>query len=558
MNDVHLITVQVNGERREVAVEARRTLADVLRHDLGYTGTHLGCEHGICGACTVLVDGEPTRACLVFGVQADDCEIETVEGLADGDEPQHAPGGVRGQPRPAVRLLHARVPDARDRAAAREPRPERRGDPRGDGVEPVPLHRLPGRSSRPSAQAGRRAPGGLSGGGAPPRGRPPAARRRALRRRRRPPGAAVDAGRALVRRARAARWRSTPSGARELPGVHAVLSAADLPDLPSIPVRLGPFEEDLDAFLQPVLARDRVRYVGEPVAVVCAEDPYLAEDAEELVAVEYEELEPVLDALAGEPCTVLRRGFGDVGGAFAEAARVVALEVQVGRHCAVPLETRGLVAEHHPATASPSGARRRSRTSTAASWPPRSACRRSTFRSGARTPAAASACAGSSTPRTCSSPYLARALGRPVKWIEDRAEHLVATNHSREQRHRLEAAFDEEGRLLALRDELWHDNGAYLRTHGVVVPELTLSDAARALPRAGLRGHRARRAHEQDAVRHLPRAGALRGHLRPRAAARRRGRGAGGRPPSSCAGATCCGRRSCRTSGRSPCSATTS
>ena len=72
-------------------------------------------------------------------------------------------------------------------------------------------------------------------------------------------------------------------------------------------------------------------------------------------------------------------------------------------------------------------------------------------------------------------PYLARALGRPVKWIEDRAEHLVATNHSREQLHRLEAAFDDEHRLLALRDELWHDNGAYLRTHGVVVPELTLS-----------------------------------------------------------------------------------
>jgi aerobic-type carbon monoxide dehydrogenase small subunit (CoxS/CutS family) len=85
VSDPHLISITVNGERHEVAVEARRTLADVLRHDLGYTGTHLGCEHGICGACTVLVDGAPTRACLVFGVQADDCEVETVEGLADGD-----------------------------------------------------------------------------------------------------------------------------------------------------------------------------------------------------------------------------------------------------------------------------------------------------------------------------------------------------------------------------------------------------------------------------------------------------------------------------------------
>ena len=85
MSDVHLVSITVNDERHEVAVEARRTLADVLRHDLGYTGTHLGCEHGICGACTVLVDGAPTRSCLVFGVQADDCAVETVEGLADGD-----------------------------------------------------------------------------------------------------------------------------------------------------------------------------------------------------------------------------------------------------------------------------------------------------------------------------------------------------------------------------------------------------------------------------------------------------------------------------------------
>ena len=85
MSDAHLIALTVNGTRHEIAVEARRTLADVLRHDLGYTGTHLGCEHGICGACTVLLDGQPTRSCLVFGVQADDAEIETVEGLAGDD-----------------------------------------------------------------------------------------------------------------------------------------------------------------------------------------------------------------------------------------------------------------------------------------------------------------------------------------------------------------------------------------------------------------------------------------------------------------------------------------
>ncbi|MBB5157789.1 (2Fe-2S)-binding protein [Saccharopolyspora phatthalungensis] len=85
MKDQHLINVTVNGAEHEVLVESRRTLADVLRHDLGYTGTHLGCEHGICGACTILVDGTPARACLMFGVQADGAEVRTVEGLADGD-----------------------------------------------------------------------------------------------------------------------------------------------------------------------------------------------------------------------------------------------------------------------------------------------------------------------------------------------------------------------------------------------------------------------------------------------------------------------------------------
>jgi aerobic-type carbon monoxide dehydrogenase small subunit (CoxS/CutS family) len=85
MKDMHQISVQVNGRHHELAVEARRTLADVLRHDLGYTGTHLGCEHGICGACTVILDGQPARACLVFGVQADGGSVLTVEGLADGE-----------------------------------------------------------------------------------------------------------------------------------------------------------------------------------------------------------------------------------------------------------------------------------------------------------------------------------------------------------------------------------------------------------------------------------------------------------------------------------------
>ena len=86
MTDKHQVRLRVNGTDHELLVEARRTLADMLRHDLGYTGTNVGCEHGICGACTVRLDGAPVRSCLVFGVQADGAEVRTVEGLADGDE----------------------------------------------------------------------------------------------------------------------------------------------------------------------------------------------------------------------------------------------------------------------------------------------------------------------------------------------------------------------------------------------------------------------------------------------------------------------------------------
>jgi carbon-monoxide dehydrogenase small subunit len=76
------ITVAVNGDRHRVTVEHRRSLADFLREDCALTGTHLGCEHGVCGACTVLLDGEPVRACLVLAVQADGHEVTTIEGLA--------------------------------------------------------------------------------------------------------------------------------------------------------------------------------------------------------------------------------------------------------------------------------------------------------------------------------------------------------------------------------------------------------------------------------------------------------------------------------------------
>jgi aerobic carbon-monoxide dehydrogenase small subunit len=84
MNEI-TVTLRVNGEQREATVEPRMTLADMLREKLHLTGTHLGCEHGVCGACTVLVDGAAVRSCLAFGVQVDGAEVTTVEGLAGPD-----------------------------------------------------------------------------------------------------------------------------------------------------------------------------------------------------------------------------------------------------------------------------------------------------------------------------------------------------------------------------------------------------------------------------------------------------------------------------------------
>jgi carbon-monoxide dehydrogenase small subunit len=83
------VSLRVNGEQHEVSVEARRTLSDVIRDDIGLTGTHLGCEHGVCGACTVLVDGEPARSCLMLAAQADGAELTTIEGLAGPDGTLH-------------------------------------------------------------------------------------------------------------------------------------------------------------------------------------------------------------------------------------------------------------------------------------------------------------------------------------------------------------------------------------------------------------------------------------------------------------------------------------
>ena len=132
-------------------------------------------------------------------------------------------------------------------------------------------------------------------------------------------------------------------------------------------------------------------------------------------------------------------------------------------------------------------------------------------------------------------PWLALRTDRPVKWIEDRSEHLVATNHSRHQIHAIEAAFDDRHRLLAIADEVWHDTGAYIRTHGGG-RRPHAQHAARSVPRARVPRHRARGAHRPNPLRDLPRPGSVRGDLRPRTAprsGRRRARARSARHPAA-------------------------
>jgi CO/xanthine dehydrogenase Mo-binding subunit len=144
------------------------------------------------------------------------------------------------------------------------------------------------------------------------------------------------------------------AAARATPGVHAVWTAADVADIPPIDFRLSKIA-GLDGYRQRVLASGRVRYVGDPVAAVFAEDPYLAEDVADLVALELEELPALLraDQEPGEfepgrstEAGVVRKEYGDVDAAFRNAHATVSLELRVGRHSGVPLETRGAIGRY--------------------------------------------------------------------------------------------------------------------------------------------------------------------------------------------------------------------
>src|SRR5262245_36614977 len=251
------------------------------------------------------------------------------------------------------------------------------------------------------------------------------------------------------------------TAARAVPGVVAVWTAGDIAYVPPIDFREGRIPA-FEPYRQPVLATEKVRYVGEPVAAVFADDPYIAEDAADLVSIEIEEM-PTLLAADEEPgefspgrsteVSIIRQGYGEVDAVLRSAPIVVELELAIGRHSGVPLEARGAIGRYD-------AARDILELHGAAKVPHRN--RELLARIFARAPSSIHVheshvgggfgIRGEIYPEDVLVCVAAMRLNRPVKWIEDRREHLIAANHSRQQLHRLRAAVDGEGRILAIDD----------------------------------------------------------------------------------------------------------
>jgi carbon-monoxide dehydrogenase large subunit len=272
------------------------------------------------------------------------------------------------------------------------------------------------------------------------------------------------------------------SAALQLPGVHSVITGADMHGGPPIiPMRLQPLPE-FKPFEQPVIAHDKVRYVGEPIAVVLADSVAIGEDALEAIEVEIEELPAVADwqtaaknqsLLFEKPATnrslVFQARKGDADAAFTNAPYVRREHLRTGRHYGLTMEPRGVMAEWDDANGklTVSGAAKvpffNRRILSAQIGLPVEQIEMIENDVGGGYGAR-----GEFYPEDFLIPFAARHVKRPVKWIEDRRENLMSMNHAREEECDLEIACARDGTILAIRGEIHTDMGAYMRTNGAV------------------------------------------------------------------------------------------
>jgi carbon-monoxide dehydrogenase large subunit len=477
MSEQIKVEMTVNGQRRDAVTTPRTTLADFLRSDCGLTATHLGCEQGVCGACTVSMDGATVLSCLILAVQADGAEIRTAEGLlgpdgalpplADALQAEHGiqcgyctPGILmRGtellaeQPDPAEVEIRAglcgnlcrctgytNVVKAVARAAAGAATPKPATDQAPRRREDVRLLNGSGEFVDDVA--------------------PPGTLHAAFLR------STVASGRVV---------RLDAGAARALDGVVAVLTAADL-NPHAGPMQPTPRLDDDDPRLLP-LATDRVHFAGEPLALVVARDRYAAEDALELIEVEIEAGHPVLDpqAAASDEAPLVYPEAGSnvctelvspvrprLRRTLDEAPHVVRATCHQQRQANAPLETRGVVASYDPETGE-----LWAHISTQNPHESKLAMSRVTGVPVDQVRVASRDVGGSFGQKFWTGrdeltvTLAARVLGGTIKWIEDGRENFTACTHARGDVGTGTFALDEDGRFLGTYLDHVEDTGAY-------------------------------------------------------------------------------------------------
>ena len=377
------ITLTVNGEPSPRRVEARKTLVDFLREDLGLTGSHVGCEHGVCGACTVRVDGEIVRGCLMLAVQCDGAKVETIEGLSDSGELADLQAAF--EQRNALQCGYCTpgmLPPAQD-LLARGRRAEPRRNPRAHFRQLLPLHRLSRHRRRHRSRWPRKETKHARGEAmkitddSPPLFPPSTGQTPISAAQCRGPiciASRKDAGNMSVTfRCRAWRMslscarrtrmrkspRSKPIAAKTAPGVIAVVTGAELAKVMTPWVGVLTHLKGLKSAPQPPIAIDHACWQGEAVCAVVARTRAQAEDACELVEVDYRPLPAVADPetalrpetpvihpeLGDNLCFERKLDVGAVDQAFAESDAVVETTFVFGRHTGVTTEPRAIVAD---------------------------------------------------------------------------------------------------------------------------------------------------------------------------------------------------------------------